>query len=280
MTRATRIAAACMLALPAAAGGQEHRHPAQQDSHASHAEHGRDAPREPIPPLTAADRAAAFPAIHAGHAMHGAGWHAYYQLDQLEARDSAEGTGLGWDAMAWVGGDLHRAWLRTEGERVDGRSEAADVELLYGRAVSRWWDLVAGARHDFGADGSQSFAALGVMGISPYKFEIQATAYVGESGRTHASLEAEYELLITNRLILQPRAELALFGEDDERRGIGAGLTSVEAGLRLRYEVTRRFAPYVGVLHEQALSKTADLRRAAGGDTRDTRLVAGVRTWF
>ena len=118
------------------------------------------------------------------------------------------------------------------------------------------------------------------MGVAPYKFDVEATAYIGQSGQTSARIEAEYETLLTNRLILQPRIEVNLFGQDDPRRGIGSGLSTIEAGLRLRYEFTRRFAPYIGVVREKAFGNTARYRRDEGNDSNDTRLVAGIRIWF
>lgn len=236
-------------------------------------------PLEPIPTITAADRLAAFPDV-AGHSVHDDAIHSYWLVDQLEVWDANQGTGTGWEAMAWVGTDLDRVWLRSEGEHVDGRVEAADIEVLYGRAIAPWWDLVGGVRHDFGEGPSQTFAAIGVQGLAPYKFEVEATAYVGQSGQTAASLETGYETLFTNRLILQWMAEAELYGKNDQRRGIGSGLSTVEAGLRLRYEFTRQFAPYIGVVHERAYGNTADFRRVAGDDIDDTRLVAGLRIWF
>jgi copper resistance protein B len=152
--------------------------------------------------------------------------------------------------------------------------------VLYGRSIATWWDVVAGIRHDFKPGASEDFAAIGVVGLAPYKFEVEATAYIGQSGQTAARFEAEYETLLTNRLILQPLAEVNLYGNDDPQRGIGSGLSTLETGLRLRYEVTRRFAPYIGVVREQAFGRTADLRREEGNPTNDTRLVAGIRIWF
>lgn len=236
-------------------------------------------PINPIPPVTQAAREAAFPDV-AGHHVHDNSVHSFWLLDRLEAWNADTGTGAGWEATGWVGTDIDRLWLRSEGEHVDGTTESADIEVLYGRAIDPWWDLVAGVRHDFGEGPSQTFAAFGVQGLSPYKFEVGATAYAGESGQTAASLEIEYETLFTNRLILQSMAEAELYGKDDERRGIGSGLGTVEVGFRLRYEVTRQFAPYIGVVHERAFGKTADLRRAAGEDIDDGRVVAGLRLWF
>jgi copper resistance protein B len=246
--------------------------------HAGHVA-GTKQPRTPIPVPTAADRAAAFPPLH-GHAAHDDAVHSYWELDHLEAWNADRGTDLAWDATAWIGKDTRRLWLRSEGERVDGRVEAASLEVLAGRSVSPWWDVVAGVRHDVGDGPSRTFAAVGVQGMAPYKFDVEATAYVGNGGRTAARVEASYDTLLTNRLVLQWNAEANLAGRADPERGLGSGLGTVEAGARLRFEVTRKFAPYVGVVRERAFGDTARLRQDAGAPTDDTRVVAGVRLWF
>lgn len=236
-------------------------------------------PREPIPVLTAADRAAAVPPA-GGHAVHDNSVQSFVLVDRLEAWNADHGTGLEWEGLAWIGTDLNRLWVRSEGEHVAGQLEGADLEVLYGRSVARWWDVVAGIRHDFKPGASQDFVGIGVIGLAPYKFEVEATAYLGQGGQTAARLEAEYETLLTNRLILQPLVEVNLFGQNDERRGIGSGLSTVEVGLRLRYEFTRKFAPYIGVIRERAFGRTADFRRSDDEDIDDTRIVAGLRLWF
>lgn len=235
-------------------------------------------PRTPIPPITDADRAAAAPPMHRHD--HGGGVFTYLLFDRLETWDADPGTAQAWEAQGWVGTDRHRLWLRSEGEHRRGRTESADVELLYGRPVARWWDLVAGVRRDIGPGPKRDDLAIGVIGTAPYKFEVEATAYVGASGRTAVRASTEYELLLTNRLILQPMIEAEWHGKDDATRGIGAGLGSVEAGLRLRYEFTRRFAPYVGVVHERSVGGTTGVMRDEEEATRDTRIVAGMRFWF
>jgi copper resistance protein B len=237
------------------------------------------APREPIPPLTDADRAAAFPQVHAHHA-HGTAIHSYWLLDRLELANGDEGRELGWGATAWIGGDVRKLWLRSEGHAAHGGVESASLEVLYGQGVRAWWDVVAGVRQDFGRGPSRTWAAFGVQGLAPYKFEVSATAYLGQGGRTAAVVEAEYDTLLTNRWILQWRAEATAHGRDDPALGVGSGLGTLEAGLRLRYEIDRRFAPYVGVERQHAFGETADLRRAASSPVADTRLVAGVRLWF
>lgn len=236
-------------------------------------------PREPIPQPTDADRAAAFAPISL-HMQHAPEFNHFVLINRLEAVDAEHGNAQAWEGQAWFGNDTDRLWLRSEGEREDGRVESANLEALYGRAISPWWDVVVGAKHDLRPRQGQTWAAFGVQGMSPYKFEVAATAYIGEAGRTALNFEAEYELLLTNRLILQPLIEVDLYGRDDRQRGIGAGLSTVEAGLRLRYEITRQFAPYLGVTWERAFGDTADYRRAAGEDDSDARLVAGVRVWF
>ena len=139
----------------------------------------------------------------AGHAAHDNSIQTFVLLDRLEAWNADEGNGLAWEALGWLGTDLNRLWLRSEGDRVDDTTESADLEVLYGRSIARWWDVVAGVRQDFGEGPSQTFAAIGVIGLAPYKFDVEATAYIGESGQTAARFEAEYDTLLTNRLILQ-----------------------------------------------------------------------------
>jgi len=235
--------------------------------------------RTPIPVLTDADREAARPPAH-DHPVHDNTVHSKVLFNRLEAFDAQHGNGLAWEAQAWIGTDTDKLWLRSEGERVDNRTESSDLEVMYGRPIARWWDVVGGVRHDFKPGPSQDWAAIGVVGVAPYKFEVEATAYIGASGRTAARIEAEYELLLTNRLVLQPLVEANFNGKDDARRGIGSGLSTMEAGLRLRYEVNRKFAPYIGIVQEHAFGDTADFREALGEDKRDTRIVAGVRVWF
>lgn len=238
-----------------------------------------DQPVTPIPVLTDEDRAAAEPPPD-DHPVHDNSIRYRVLFNRLEAFDADEHSGMEWEGQAWFGTDLNKLWLRSEGERVGGRTESADLEVLYGRSIAPWWDLVAGVRHEFKPGDSQDFLAFGVSGLAPYKFEVDATAYLGQSGQSALRVEVEYELLLTNRLILQPLVELNANGQDDPERGIGSGVSTAEFGLRLRYEIRREIAPYVGIVHERAFGNTADYRRAEGEDVKDTRLVAGVRLWF
>jgi copper resistance protein B len=218
--------------------------------------------------------------LDARHTMPENPFNTFVLFDQLEAQSADSGDVLSWDLKAWAGRDFNKIWLRSEGERRAGDTEHAELQLLWGHTVARWWDLVAGVRRDFRPGPGESWGAVGIQGLAPYRFELEATAYAGESGRTAARLEAEYELLMTNRLILQPRVEVNWYGREDRSRGIGTGLADAGVGLRLRYEFRREVAPYIGVVREKKFGRTADLARAAGGDAGDTRLVAGIRLWF
>ncbi|MCL7715227.1 copper resistance protein B [Stenotrophomonas sp. CPCC 101365] len=257
--------------------------PGAHGAHGDHAGHGTatlQAPRTPIPAPTAADLAAAFPTL-APHAMeHAPGFNSLVLVDHLEAWNNAHGSGQAWAAKGWFGGDIDRLWLRSGGQRTAGRLDAWSLDALHGHAISPWWDVVAGVRHDGGDARGLTRAAIGVQGLAPYKFEFSATAYLGGRRRAELDVEAEYTLLLSNRLILQPGLEARVAADDDPHRGVGRGLGQVEAGLRLRYEITRRFAPYIGFVHERRFGRTADLHRDAGEAARDSRWVAGVRFWF
>ncbi|MEA5122776.1 copper resistance protein B [Xanthomonas floridensis] len=240
---------------------------------------GTALPREPIPALTAEEIATAFAPLQA-HAMHGAGINHYILLDRLEAVDTDRGTGQDWEARAWIGGDIDRLWLRSEGARENGRTQSASLEAFYGHAISPWWDLLVGARQDLAPGDRRSWAAFGVQGLAPYKFETEATLYLGSGGRAALRLEGEYDVLLTNRLILQPRVEADIALTDDDRRGIGNGMEQVEAGVRLRYEFNRRFAPYIGWVHTRSFGDAARRDALEGERPRDSQFVAGIRFWF
>lgn len=215
-----------------------------------------------------------------GMDMNDNGVHAQLLVDRLEATHSSDANGQALDAQAWFGTDLNKLWINLEAERSGGHLESARTELFWDRAISTYWNLQTGVRHDSGGGPGRTWGALGVRGLAPYWFELQATAYVGESGRTAARFEAEYDVLFTQRLILQPRVELNAYGKSDAARGLGSGLSDLEAGVRLRYEVSRKFAPYVGVSWGRKFGGTADYARKAGEDASETRWVAGVKFWF
>ncbi len=204
----------------------------------------------------------------------------YVLIDHLEYRRGDDGTSQAVGAQAWYGGDRDKLWLKLDGEHADGHLEATRAEAMWNHAIATYWDVQAGLRHDLGQGPTRDWAALGVQGLAPYWFDLEATAYIGQSGRTALRVEAGYELLFTQRLILQPDVEVNLYGRDDPARGIGSGLSSLDVGLRLRYEVTRKFAPYVGILWSRKFGSTADYAHDAGGASQETQLAAGVRIWF
>lgn len=235
--------------------------------------------RTPIPTLTDADRAAVFES-HAGHQMHDNSINSFFLIDQLEWQDADQGSALSWEANGWIGGDTDRLWLRTEGERTNGVTEKAELQAFWGHAISPWWDVLGGVRQDFKPGAPQTWAALGLQGMALYDFETQATLYLGEAGQTALRLKGDYDILLTNRLILQPTAEVNLYGKNDPQRATGSGLSDTEVGLRLRYEIRREFAPYIGVTWNRSYGKTADYILDEGEDRSDTRFVVGVRMWF
>ncbi len=190
-------------------------------------------------------------------------------LDQLEWRDARDGSALAWDAQGWYGGDYNKLWVKTEGERLAGRTEAASLDALADRVIARWWSAQAGIRQDFGEGPARTWLGMGLQGLAPYWLDVEATFYLGEAGRTALRLKAEYDLLLTQRLVLQPYGELNFYGKADPERGVRSGLDDLELSLRLRYEIRRELAPYVGV---------GWFRRR---DQRDqAQLVAGLHIWF
>lgn len=234
--------------------------------------------RTPIPALTDADRAAVYNAP-GGHQVHDSGVNSMLLINQLEWQ-GGDGNAQSWDIKGWVGGDIDRLWLRSEGERSAGRTESAEAQALWGHAFSPWWDVVGGVRQDFKPGASQTWAAFGLQGMALYNFEAEATLFVGESGHTAARLEGDYDILLTNRLILQPTAELNFYAQNDPQRGVGSGLAESELGLRLRYEVRREFAPYVGLSWNRTYGQTAQYAREDDEDVNQLHWVVGVRLWF
>lgn len=201
-------------------------------------------------------------------------------VERLEQVHTSDNTSTEYDLQAWYGRDYDRAWLKAEGDVDHGRLQDARTELLWGHAVATYWDTQLGLRHDSGADPSRNWLAFGIQGLAPYWFELETTGYVGDKGRTALRFAASYELLFTQKLILQPRVEANAYGKADPDRALGSGLSDLTAGIRLRYEFRREFAPYIGIERVGKFGGTADFARAAGGDTQETRYVAGLRFWF
>jgi len=201
-------------------------------------------------------------------------------LDQLEVRDVGSDNENVWDGQVWIGKDLTKLWIKSEGERTSSKTDEAELQLLYSKAVATYWDFQVGVRHDFEPSPSRSWAAVGFKGLAPYFFDVDAAAFIGESGRTALRFEAEYELLLTQRLIFTPDIEINLYSRNDPDVGIGSGLSDIEAGLRLRYEFRREFAPYIGINWSRLFGNTADFAIIAGKDTSEAQLVIGLRAWF
>ena len=202
------------------------------------------------------------------------------KADKFEARDTDDGTVAAWEGYLWIGRDLNKLWIKSEGERDSGDTESAEFQLLYSRAIDANWDLQVGLRHDAKPDPERNWAVIGFNGISPYWFEIDTALFVEEDGQVSLRFEAEYEFMLTQKWVLSPEIEVNWFSEDDDELGIGSGLADIETGLRLRYEISREFAPYVGIHYERLLGNTEDIADAEGEDTNDTQLVAGLRFWF
>lgn len=252
LTKATRLAALCMLV---------------SGMTAVHAEDERDAA---FPELT----------VSMSKDMPDDPVHWMLLFDEFEWQNQRDDNVLAWDAHAWIGTDQHRALLRAEGERADGSTTENRLELLWVRPVAAYWDLVAGLRMDTEPERTRNYVGIGMQGLAPQWIEVEATVWAGESGQTAATLKLEYELLLTNRLILAPKVETDVYGEDDEENGIGNGLSSLKAGLRLRYEIRREFAPYVGIEWTGKFGDTADMARNHDEAVRDAHVVAGLRFWF
>lgn len=200
-------------------------------------------------------------------------------LDQLEWQEVDGGGALAWEFDAWYGDDYNKIWFETEGERADGEEDGR-VEVMWDHIIAPWWSLQTGVRQDFGRGPTRNWLDLGIQGTAPYFFEIDAALYIGEQGRTSARFSAEYDMLITQRLILQPELEVRLFGKDDRENGVGSGLSDAEVGLRLRYEIRREFAPYIGLHWERKFGRTATFARDEGEDANDVAVVAGLHVWF
>ena len=201
-------------------------------------------------------------------------------IDNLEAARVDGRTALPYDLEGWFGQAYDRAVLKAEGEFERGSLTEARTELLWGHAIAPYWDTQLGVRHDSGEGPNRTWLAAGIEGIAPYWFDLELTGYVGESSRTALRVDASYDMLMTQRLILEPRLEANFYGKDDIERGLGSGLADVTFGLRLRYEIRRELAPYLGVEWVNQYGGTEDLSRAIGKDPSDSRILIGLRFWF
>ena len=202
-------------------------------------------------------------------------------LDLAEVQVRGGKNGYRLEGEAWFGGDIDRAKVKAKGEgEFGGPLEHLELQALWSRAIDPWWSVNAGVRHDVKPDPSRTYAVLGIEGVAPYWFHLEGSAFVSTKGDIHLRAEGSYDQRITQRLILQPRIEANLAAQDVPELGIGSGLSDVELGLRLRYEIVPEFAPYVGVEYGRKIGDTARFARAAGESVGGASFVAGVRLWF
>lgn len=201
-------------------------------------------------------------------------------VDRLEAINATDNKSLTYDLQFWYGRDYDRLVIKSEGDYDNNELEETSTEVLWSHALAPYWNSQLGVRYDSADNNNQTWLGFGVQGLAPYWFELDMTGYIGEEGRTAFNLEAEYEILITQKLILQPRMELDIIGKDEKELGIGSGLSNASAGIRLRYEIRREIAPYVGAQWVSKLGKTADYAKENNIDTSESQIVAGIRFWF
>ncbi|WP_296718417.1 copper resistance protein B [Erythrobacter sp.] len=287
-------------AAPLAAQHEHHAMPAPasaQDPHAGHDMGQMEKPASPgptmetpPPPAAGSGPPRAADAIWGADAMaasrddlrrtHGDFPVFWFQGDRLETQVRQGENLYLWDIQGYYGGPTQRLWFKSEGEGTFGENpEDAEVQALYAKAVAPFWDVQAGIRHDIGGPDT-THAVIGVQGLAPYLFEIDTALFVSHRGDITARIEAEIDQRVTQRLILQPRMEANLSAQDIPVLGIGAGLDQIEVGARLRYEIRREFAPYVGIEQSWRTGRGADLARARGEDPSATSFVAGIRFWF
>lgn len=204
----------------------------------------------------------------------------WFQGDRLETQAGEGRDAFLWDIQGYHGGPAERLWFKSEGEGEWGvNPDEAEVQALYAKAFMPFWDFQAGIRHDV-AGPDTTHAVIGVQGLAPYLFEVDAAVFLSHRGHVTARIEAEVDQRITQRLILQPRGEANLSAQDIPELGIGAGIDQIEVGARLRYEVRREFAPYLGIEQSWRIGAGADLARARGERASATSLIAGIRFWF
>ena len=244
-----------------------------------------DAPPPPPPGTMAATRfydpAAMARADRTMRDMHGGMQFSQVIFNLAEAQVQRGRDGYRWDGEGWFGGDVDRLVVRSEGEGAFGdRVDTAEVQALYARAIDPYWNLQAGVRQDLGSGARRSYAVVGVEGLAPYWFDVEGALFLSDKGDVLARGEAWYDQRITQRAILQPRVEVNLAAQDIPSSRIGAGLSSAEVGVRLRYEIRREFAPYIGLSWERRYGATARYARDDGERTGGVALALGVRAWF
>ncbi len=202
-----------------------------------------------------------------------------FNIAEYQAREG--GDGYRWDAGAWFGGDIDRLALTSEGEGGFGEPiEHGEVQALWSHAIDPYWNVRGGIRQDFGKGPDRTYASIGIEGLAPYWFDLGASAFVSTRGDVLARVESDIDQRITQRLILQPRIEMNFAAQDVPEIRVGSGLSQAELGLRLRYEIRREFAPYIGISYDRKVGDTARYARADGERAGSTSVVFGIRTWF
>lgn len=263
--------------------------PAMAQSHDHHAGHAMPAPAPqptaaPEPPVDyAADRHFDPAAMAAARAAlfheHGAMRLSQVMINLAEYKPGKHGDGYAWNGEAWIGGDIDRLVIKSEGEGGE-TLEHAEIQAMWSRALDPYWNLQIGARQDIRPRPGRTYAVVALEGLAPYWFEFEASLFLSNKGDVSARIEAYHDMRLTQRLILQPRIEANFAASDDRTTGTGSGLSDAEIGLRLRYEISRQFAPYVGIVHERKFGDTGRFAIASGDKRRDTRAVLGLRAWF
>ena len=209
----------------------------------------------------------------------------YVLFDLLEYQRVGGVNALRWDSLGWRGGDKNRLWLKSEGTLYPGTSTGgdADVQALYGRQIAPFFDFQIGARveqhYERGASPTRVFAVVGLQGLAPGRFEIEPALFLSNKGKVSGRFAASHDLYKTQRLILQPRFETEFAAQRDDEFGVERGISDVEVGLRLRYEIRREFAPYIGVSFRQSLGATRSRVIREGGAPNEIQIVVGVRMW-
>jgi copper resistance protein B len=208
------------------------------------------------------------------------GIYAHAIFNQLEGRWNGSNPEFRWEGQGWAGTDYDKLWIKSEGTLSKGAVDDGQQQFLYDRAITTYFDLQGGLRSDIDSRPTRNWAAFGIQGLAPYFFDLELTGFVSGEGHVAAKLEASYDLLLTQRLILQPQVEFNVYSKADPARLVGAGFSDIDTGLRLRYEFSRKFAPYIGVIYQGKFGQTANFARQAGESTGDVRFALGVRVWF
>ena len=205
---------------------------------------------------------------------------AMVKVDKLEMRHGSDGDSLVLDGDSWLGRDLHKFWLKAKAERTGGDWQKAEVQALYSHAVAPFWDMQAGIRHDYRPGANKNWAVIGFQGMAPWFIDTNIALFAGESLDTGLRIALDHKLRLTQRLVLTPEFEAHFYGQNDARWGQGSGLSDLELGLRLGYEIRREFAPYIGIHHSRWFGEAATYRHSRGDGRSDTRLLAGIHFWF